>query len=134
MMWSLGTGGEVVSATAGPSETEASPPLEATGTGRLGLLFFGRRDVNVPPGLRPSLSTMGKPAISRRAALAAGLSALASPAWATTLGERLAKAARSQVGVTNDYNPAYVGLAYPGGDLPRSTGVCADVIVRASRD
>lgn len=47
---------------------------------------------------------------------------------------RLVSAARQQVGVTIDYDPAYVRLPYPGGDVPRETGVCIDVIVRAYRD
>src|SRR5512138_1812529 len=34
---------------------------------------------------------------------------------------------------TTIYDPAYVRLAYPGGDLPPERGVCADVIVRAFR-
>ena len=38
-----------------------------------------------------------------------------------------------QVEVTRAYDPAYVNLKYPGGDVPESTGVCADVIVRAFR-
>lgn len=38
-----------------------------------------------------------------------------------------------QVKVTRSYDPAYVNLKYPGGDVPESTGVCADVIVRAFR-
>ncbi|WP_245606790.1 DUF1287 domain-containing protein [Thiothrix lacustris] len=38
-----------------------------------------------------------------------------------------------QVEVTRGYDPAYVNLKYPGGDVPESTGVCADVIVRAFR-
>jgi len=42
-------------------------------------------------------------------------------------------AARSQIGVTTSYDPAYRKLAYPGGDVPIDTGVCADVIVRALR-
>lgn len=46
----------------------------------------------------------------------------------------LVAAARSQIGVTTGYDGSYRRLAYPGGDLPRSTGVCADVIVRAARD
>jgi uncharacterized protein YijF (DUF1287 family) len=49
-------------------------------------------------------------------------------------GRRLAAAARAQVGVTRSYDPAYRRLAYPGGDPPRTTGVCADVPVRAARD
>jgi hypothetical protein len=48
-------------------------------------------------------------------------------------GKRLAQAARQQVGVTVIYDPAYVRLAYPGGDVPAERGVCADVLVRAFR-
>lgn len=57
------------------------------------------------------------------------------PLWAKASdGQRLADAARAQVGVTTGYDPAYSRVSYPGGDVPRSTGVCADVIVRAGRD
>ena len=49
-------------------------------------------------------------------------------------GERLAAAARAQVGVTTIYDPAYTRIAYPNGDVPRNRGVCADVIIRAGRD
>jgi hypothetical protein len=38
-----------------------------------------------------------------------------------------------QVEVTRAYDPTYVNLKYPGGDVPESTGVCADVVVRAFR-
>jgi hypothetical protein len=31
------------------------------------------------------------------------------------------------------YDPAYVGIPYPGGDVPADTGVCTDEIVRAYR-
>jgi len=47
---------------------------------------------------------------------------------------RLVAAARSQIGVTTLYDPSYVRLDYPGGDVPRERGVCTDVIVRAYRD
>jgi uncharacterized protein YijF (DUF1287 family) len=74
-------------------------------------------------------------ALDRRHLLVLAASALAAPALAAPgAGERLAKAARAQVGVTTHYNGSYRKLAYPGGDPPRDTGVCADVIVRASRD
>ena len=57
------------------------------------------------------------------------------PAFAaTTKGQRLAEAARAQLGVTTGYDPNYTKLSYPGGDVPRSTGVCADVVIRAARD
>jgi len=49
-------------------------------------------------------------------------------------GQKLAEAARAQVGVTTGYDPTWTRLSYPGGDVPRSTGVCADVVVRAARD
>jgi uncharacterized protein len=45
----------------------------------------------------------------------------------------LIAAAVSQVGVTTGYDPTYVKLAFPGGDVPLTTGVCTDVIVRAYR-
>ena len=32
------------------------------------------------------------------------------------------------------YDPAYVSLAFPGGDIDRSRGVCTDVVIRALRD
>ncbi len=72
---------------------------------------------------------------SRRAVLVGLGAGLAAPGGqAATPGERLAAAARRQVGVTPGYDPAYRKLAYPGGDVPRRTGVCADVVVRAVRD
>jgi len=45
----------------------------------------------------------------------------------------LVKAARAQIGVTTIYDPAYVGLKYPGGDVPADRGVCTDVVIRALR-
>lgn len=47
--------------------------------------------------------------------------------------DRLLAAARGQIGVTVRYDPAYVRLAFPGGDVDRAHGVCTDVIVRAYR-
>jgi hypothetical protein len=38
-----------------------------------------------------------------------------------------------QTGYTHLYDPAYVQLAYPGGDPPPDRGVCSDVVVRAFR-
>jgi uncharacterized protein len=77
-------------------------------------------------------------ALSRRDALAAlaGLGLLATPAFAQLLPSRTSRligAARSQVGVTTVYDPAYVRLAFPGGDVPHDRGVCTDVIIRAYR-
>jgi uncharacterized protein YijF (DUF1287 family) len=52
---------------------------------------------------------------------------------AATKKNELVNSARSQIGVTNTYDPAYVALKYPGGDVPKDRGVCTDVIVRALR-
>ena len=75
--------------------------------------------------------------LSRRSVLAipAGLW-LASPAVSAPpgVGERLAAAALKQIGVTRSFDPNYHKIGYPGGDVPRSTGVCADVAVRSVRD
>lgn len=48
-------------------------------------------------------------------------------------GEDVVEAARWQVGKTVEYDPAYVGLSYPNGDLSIAKGVCTDVVIRALR-
>ena len=50
------------------------------------------------------------------------------------VGEKLVAAARKQIGVTVVYDPAYMVLKYPGGDVPAERGVCKDVVVRAFRE
>ncbi|WP_269581155.1 DUF1287 domain-containing protein [Roseibium sp. Sym1] len=47
---------------------------------------------------------------------------------------KLIAAAENQIGITLTYDPAYVGLAFPNGDIPRERGVCTDVVIRAYRD
>ncbi len=42
-------------------------------------------------------------------------------------------ATTEQTKITTGYDPAYVGIAYPGGDVPAETGVCSDVVVRSFR-
>jgi uncharacterized protein len=37
------------------------------------------------------------------------------------------------VGVTLRYDPSYVSIPFPGGDVPMDRGVCTDVIIRAYR-
>ena len=39
----------------------------------------------------------------------------------------------AQSKVTTGYDPSYVKLDYPNGDVPSDTGVCSDVVVRAFR-
>lgn len=77
---------------------------------------------------------------TRRTALQLGLLCLAMP---TAMAKqqpgvpdwrmRLVDAARRQIGVTTLYDPAYVRLAYPGGDVAQDRGVCTDVVIRAYR-
>jgi uncharacterized protein YijF (DUF1287 family) len=66
--------------------------------------------------------------------LAAALASSRVAFAAQSSGQKLAGAARAQIGVTTSYDPTYTELTYPGGDVPRSTGVCADVVIRAARD
>lgn len=67
-----------------------------------------------------------------RAGLLALFLLIAPPATAQDMGA-LIMAARAQVGVTVLYDPAYVALDFPGGDVPPDRGVCTDVIIRAFR-
>jgi uncharacterized protein len=72
--------------------------------------------------------------ISRRFFLASS-ALLLTPAKgsAEDWAKQLTDAAREQLGVTTIYDPAYVKLGFPGGDVPMERGVCTDVIVRAYR-
>ncbi len=70
----------------------------------------------------------------RRTFLSHGIAALALTGSARQSSAKLAQAAHAQLSVTTGYDPNYSKIAYPDGDVPRTTGVCADVIVRAGRD
>ncbi len=61
-----------------------------------------------------------------------GLVFAASAAQASR-ADALVAAARTQIGVTVDYDPRYERMAFPNGDVPMERGVCTDVIVRAYR-
>ena len=47
--------------------------------------------------------------------------------------EKLVAAALEQTRQNVRYDPAYVRIPYPGGDVPADTGVCTDVVIRAFR-
>lgn len=51
----------------------------------------------------------------------------------TLADNKVASAAYEQIGKTLIYDPSYVKLAYPMGDVPVSRGVCSDVVIRALR-
>lgn len=72
-------------------------------------------------------------AIARRVIETAAVAILLIAARPTPTGDAIADAAKRQVGVTRTYDPAYVRLRYPGGDVPVDRGVCADVVIRAFR-
>ena len=67
------------------------------------------------------------------------LTLLAAPAFAqdegagTGFGARLSAAAIERTSHRVVYDPAYVRLSYPLGDVAPDRGVCADVVVRALR-
>lgn len=47
--------------------------------------------------------------------------------------QRLVKATKEIVNPNIRYDPSYVRLDYPGGDVPADRGVCTDVVIRAYR-
>src|SRR6266481_8395231 len=47
--------------------------------------------------------------------------------------DRLVAAAMERTHHVVRYDPAYVRIPYPGGDVPASTGVCTDEVIRAYR-
>jgi len=46
---------------------------------------------------------------------------------------RLVSAATERANHAVRYDPAYVHIAYPGGDVPADTGVCSDEVIRSYR-
>ncbi len=56
-----------------------------------------------------------------------------APADASTFGEKLARAALERTKHNVRYDGRYLSIAYPGGDVPASQGVCTDVVIRSYR-
>lgn len=79
-----------------------------------------------------SLAACGE-ARTTAATVGVALPAPSAAAPAPRVAPPLVAAARAQIGVTRLYDPAYVGLSYPGGDVPQDRGVCTDVVIRAFR-
>ena len=46
----------------------------------------------------------------------------------------LLKNANEQIKITTSYTQKYYSIAYPNGDVPKSTGACTDVVIRAFRN
>ncbi|WP_395044927.1 DUF1287 domain-containing protein [Flavobacterium sp.] len=51
----------------------------------------------------------------------------------TSFQEKLSNAAISIVDSSVEYDPSYISIKYPNGDVPKNKGVCTDVIIRAYR-
>lgn len=64
---------------------------------------------------------------------AAWAQAVTEPLTAPPEAAALIRAAEGQVGVVTVYDPAYVALDFPGGDVAPERGVCTDVLIRALR-
>ncbi|NND61339.1 MAG: DUF1287 domain-containing protein [Gammaproteobacteria bacterium] len=47
--------------------------------------------------------------------------------------EQLAAAALQRTEVAVTYDPAYIAIPYPNGDVPDHTGVCTDLVIRSFR-
>jgi hypothetical protein len=47
------------------------------------------------------------------------------------VGEKIVAGARQQIGAV--YDPSYVSIPYPNGDVPATQGACTDVVIRALR-
>src|ERR1700746_537873 len=47
--------------------------------------------------------------------------------------KKLVAAAEERTNHTVRYDPAYVRIPYPGGDVPQETGVCTDEVIRSYR-
>ncbi|PCJ52571.1 MAG: NADH:ubiquinone oxidoreductase, Na [Planctomycetota bacterium] len=50
------------------------------------------------------------------------------------IAEKITFGAKNQIGKTLYYDPSYVKIKYPNGDLPIDRGVCTDVVIRALRN
>jgi len=55
------------------------------------------------------------------------------PASADEFGQQISAAAIERTQHRVIYDPAYMRLSYPGGDVAADRGVCADVVIRALR-
>ena len=71
--------------------------------------------------------------VSRKAAVPPNVTVRPLPRNAPPQLKQMLDGAIAQAGVTTSYDPSYVALVYPGGDVPEQTGVCSDVVVRAFR-
>ena len=61
------------------------------------------------------------------------IQAVNTEAATRTFEEKLSKVAISIINPTIEYDPAYIPIKYPNGDVPKNKGVCTDVVIRTYR-
>lgn len=79
-------------------------------------------------GARAGVSQAAKPSSASRQDASAPRPSSGSPFL-----DKLVEAAVERTSQEVRYDPAYVVLAYPGGDVPAQTGVCTDEVIRSYR-
>lgn len=77
----------------------------------------------VNPGVATNVSTQADK----------GLQPLSTAVRLISRGNKLARDAKKQIGVTTGYDDTYRKIDFPRGDVPQNTGVCSDVVIRAYR-
>lgn len=87
------------------------------------LILLSAAGCHRPTSRRPSVAASPTPASTP----------LPLPANASPQLKQLVEEAIEQSKVTTGYDPSWVKIEYPNGDVPNNTGVCSDVIVRAFR-
>ena len=85
------------------------------------------------PSVKGSVSAKNSASLKGNASMQRLVSPTAQAPDSAARVQTVIDAAMSQIGRTTIYDPAYVTLAYPGGDVPMVRGVCTDVIIRAFR-
>lgn len=71
--------------------------------------------------------------LSAHALVALALAQTGAPVSRQEFTRRLVAAAIERTHHSVRYVPAYIGIPYPGGDVPSDTGVCTDEIIRSYR-
>jgi uncharacterized protein len=100
------------------------------GSGALTIVLLG---CSSGSGSALAAAASSNPTTSPRATSIQPTTTVPAAASPNAAAAKLVVSARAQVGVTTGYDPSYVRLAYPGGDVPMNTGVCTDVVIRAFR-
>lgn len=80
-----------------------------------------------------ALSHQTSSATEERANASAQSAIVTKPIEGNETLKRVVEAGIEQTNYTKNYDASYARLAYPNGDVPRETGVCSDVVVRAFR-